>query len=295
MKGKLLAVGLLAVGILTACNTSEAGGKDTKPAKIEMVKVSKEDYPKKLYDLKDRLDAEFKSISEVGKQSPGKKRDNQILEHLDALQEVVIDYKSIEAPEEYKEVQALLVQSMTHFDKSIGTMKEAIKKKDSELWLSSADSTDKADELWIEGYKLLHDLEPIGDGTINRQMLKDLDKSAGIDRDAVEENISEDGKELVGKWGNEGSTPSIVLFADGRYEGYANDAYPSKDNAFLGTWKYDKSTHVITFTNDKKFDDGKEVKPMRATMTMEVQDFKDGKIYLRDLETLGEFRYVAIE
>ncbi|MFJ5760563.1 DUF3994 domain-containing protein [Neobacillus sp. NPDC093182] len=132
---------------------------------------------------------------------------------------------------------------------------------------------------------------PQGDGTITTEDLKNLDKSAGIDRDAVRKNISEDGKELVGKWGFKDSMPSIVMYRDGKYEGYGNDSYPSKDNAFIGKWEWDDKCKVTVFTNEKLFKDGKETKMNRPAMTMEVLNFRDGQLFLRDIETLGEFRY----
>lgn len=80
-------------------------------------------------------------------------------------------------------------------------------------------------------------------------------------------------------------------YEDGKYEGYGNDSYSTKDNAFIGKWEWDDKRKVIVFTNDKLFKDGKETKMNRPTMTMEVLNFGDGQLFLRDIETWSEFRY----
>lgn len=299
MKVKLLVISLLAAASLTACSSvDKAVEADTyKQPKIEAVQVSKEEYPKKIGELHQKMNDGFRDMQLIGAEKDSEDRSKKIAKQIEVIQDTVNGYKAIKAPAEYDEIHAMYLDSAKSYDKGLGYLREGLAKHDNKTWQKAEQHFAEASGIWNEAFAKLSEMTPVpmGDGTITTEDLKDLDKAAGIDRDAVRKNISEDGHELVGKWGPEDGEPSIVLYEDGRYEGYGNDTYPSKDNAFIGTWKWDNNRKVVEFTNEKLFKNGKETKMNRPTMTLEVLNFSDGKLYMRDIETLGEFGYMNLD
>ncbi len=295
----LFALGLFAIAGLTACGAADkAVEADTyKQPKIEAVEVSKEEYPKKIGELHQKLNDGFREMQYIGTEKDSEERNKKVAGQIDAIQEVVNGYKAIKAPAEYADIHTMYLDAAKSYDEGLSFLRKGLANQDNETWRKADTHFADASAVWNEAFAKLSEKTsvPLGDGTITSEDLKNLDKSAGIDRDAVRKNISENGHELVGKWGFKGAKPSIVLYDDGRYEGYGKDAYPSKDNAFIGKWEWDNNRKVIVFTNEKLFKDGKETKMNRPTMTMEVLNFSDGQLFLRDVEALNEYRYVKMD
>ncbi|MGX6446361.1 DUF3994 domain-containing protein [Neobacillus sp. K501] len=295
MRLRLLALSLLAAAGLTACGTVDKSteAEAYKEPKIEAVEVSKEEYPKKIGELHQKLNDGFRDMQLIGAEKDSKDRNKKIADQLQTIQDVVNSYKAIKAPAEYNDIHTMYLEAAKAYDEGLRYSRKGLAEQDNETWEKADTYYADASALWNEAFAQLSEMTPVpmGDGTITTEDLKNLDKSAGIDRDAVRKNISEDGKELAGKWGFKDSKPSIVLYEDGKYEGYGNDTYPSKDNAFIGKWKWDDKQKVIVFTNEKKFMDGKETEINRPTMTMEVLNFGYGQLFLRDIETWNEYRY----
>jgi hypothetical protein len=299
MKLRLLALSLLAAAVLTACSAVDKSAEaDTyKQPKIEAVEVSMEEYPKKIGELHQKLNDGFKDMQLIGSEESSEDRNKKIADQLQTIQDVVNEYKAIKAPAQYEEIHMMYLEAAKLYDEGLSYNRKGLAEQDNDTWQEADTYFADASAIWSEAFAQLSEITPIplGDGTITTEDLKNLDKSAGIDRDAVRKNISEDGKELVGKWGFKDSKPSIVMYEDGKYEGYGNDAYPSKDNAFIGKWEWDDKRKLIVFTNEKLFKDGKETEMNRPTMTMEVLNFGDGQLFMRDIETLGDFRYESKE
>jgi hypothetical protein len=295
MKLRLLAISFLAMAGMAGCSSMPQAEKKEEP-KIEHVEVSEEEYPERIHELNLSMDEGFKNLNTVSNEDPSSKnRTERMNEQIDAIQKTVNNYKAIIAPEKYKEVHDQYLSAMKFYDEGLDTIRKAIEEQDSELWQKGNEPIKEGYTIWAEAHTQLNDLLPVGDGTITNKDLKELDALAGIDRDSVIKNISEDGKELVGKWGAPGSTPSIILNADGSYEGYANGTYPSKDNMFKGTWKFDYQKRGLFFTHDESYNAGKKATDFRKSMTMEVQSFKDGNLQLMDIETLNTFNYVKMD
>jgi hypothetical protein len=295
MKLKMLGISLLAMIIMSGCS-SETTAEKKKSLKVEPVEVTEEEYPDKIDELNTSLDDGFRSLNSIAEEDPdAKNREKRLIEQVDKIEQTINGYKAIIAPEKYKEVHDQYLAAMKHYDEGIDTMRKAIDKNDSELWMKGNGPIKEGFNLWIEAHSKLADSLPIGDGTITAADMKQLDALAGIDRDSVKKNISKDGKELVGKWGPAGSPPSIVLNADGSYEGYANDTYPSKDHMSKGTWRYDSEKGAIFFTHEEAFSDGKPSTDFRKSMIMGIQSFKDGNLRLLDVESYNEFLYEKMD
>lgn len=295
MKLWSLTLNLLILAGLTACGSVDKSveADNYKQLKIEAVEVSEEEYLKKIGELHQKLNDGFKDMQFIGAEEDSEDRNKKIADQIQTIQDVVNGYKAIKPPAEYNVIHTMYLDAAKGYDEGLSYLRKGLAEQDNETWQKADTYFADANAIWNEAFAQLSEMTPVplGDGTITTDDLKDLDKSAGIDRDAVRKNISQDGKELVGKWGFKDSKPSIVMYEDGKYEGYGNDSYPSKDNAFIGKWEWDDKRKVIVFTNEKLFKDGTESKMNRPAMMMEVLNFGDRQLFLRDIETWGEFRY----
>lgn len=295
MKMKLLAISLLAMAVLAGCSSKTEVEKKEEP-EIKQVKVSEEDYPKKIQELNLSMDDGFKNLGLIAQEDPNSENRNKRMdEQIEIIQKAVHGFKGIIAPEKYKDIHGQYLDAMKFYEKGLDTLLKANREKDSELWSKGTETIKEGFTILAKAHTKLSDMQPVGDGTITNKDLKDLDAKAGIDRDSVTNNISTDGKELVGKWGTAGSTPSIVLNADGSYEGYREGTYPSRDNMTKGTWTYDYEKRGLFFTNEETYSNGKKSTVAREYMIMDIQSFKDGKMKLMDIESLNTFNYVKYE
>jgi hypothetical protein len=295
MKLKTWAIFLLAMITVAGCSSEPATEKKAS-LHVEPVKVTEEEYPGKIDELNTSLDEGFRTLHSVAKEDPGSKgREKRLIEQVDTIEKTVNGYKAVIPPENYKEVHDQYLSAMEFYSEGIDTIRKAFDKKDDKLWQKGNERIKEGFNIWIGAHSKLADSVPVGDGTITAGDLKQLDALAGIDRDSVKKNLSKEGKELVGKWGAAGSPPSIVLNADGSYQGYANDSYPSKDNMSKGTWKYDDAKGALFFTHEEAFSDGKPLTNYRKSMIMEIQSFKDGNMRLLDVESHNEFLYEKMD
>lgn len=299
MRIRSVAVSLLAAFTLTGCNMLPIGiGKSENAANIEIVKVSADEYIKRIDSLNMNLNNALDNlIEEADLHTKEKGRTKEIAGILKEIQNVVKEYRSLQPPEEYTDVQEIFIDAMDSYDEMLGAMRKTLRKQDKELWENAKEPLEKAevslDKANTELQERIAQVEDEGD---KADAPKEPDEKSGIDYEAVEKNISASGIELVGNWGPEDSTPSIVLHADGIYEGYKNGEYPSYDNAIFGTWKYDKSRHTILIKIDEIFADGvKKENATQNTMELRVQKLQDDKILLVDNISNVEFHYIKYD
>ncbi len=222
---------------------------------------------------------------------------NWFYDESDKMNKLSNEVIALEPPKEYQKVDQAYEDSMKEFQIFTKSFREGLDKRDVDLLYKHSKSVKKGAQLLNRADNLLSQTydQPIGDGTITTETLKALDSAAGIDRDSVVNNITEGGKEFIGKWGfknDDGSfNVSLVLNADGSYEGYGNGTYPDKNNAFIGTWKYDFLAHTLKITNEYKYVNGVKQAANRKTLTMDIQYFKDGEVHMLDTESFSEFKY----
>lgn len=297
--GSVVGIGILTL-VLTGCQAVEdfkegfkegyARGAAEAEAEaentVEVTEMNKEEYEvavsEKTQEFVERLAQilnEMNQASVIDQEMMDKWYDE-----IDGMEMLTKEVVAMEPTDSYADVDEVYEQSMENFQIYLGLMRDALDKEDLEIIVSGVGHLEMGELLWNRANALLSLTynRPMGDGTITTQDLKDLDKNAGIDRDSVLLNVSEDGKELIGKWGayqEDGTFQiGIELYEDGNYEGYANgESIPSIE----GIWSYDYLRQTLTFEHEEGL----------RTLTMDLQAFHGDTLQLMDVDTLNTFYY----
>lgn len=305
---------IIFIVLLSGCTSGnkENKSKADKASKTteqneEVKQLSFEDYTTEAVRLRFEFSAAIKAYGEV-RQTPGTDEEEwskQSSEKINDIRKVLNEIAMIAPPDDYKEIGEALSAAIEEYHKALDLFEESVEKRDGQLDIKGLDHLQTGQDYWNYAFRLLSINNPLpvegSDGTIDSQDLKDLDLNAGIDRDSVLMNVSKDGKELIGHWGflNEDGSPniSIVLYADGSYEGYGNGQFPSKDNAFEGSWEWNYIKGILTFHHDARYNNGEKLKigEYREKMTMELQRYDEKGIQLFDLESMATFAYQNLD
>lgn len=303
-------VGLIAVLVfLSGCNLGSGKVKVTKKTQyeneVEVKELTFEEYSDEAVRLRLEFYTAIKEFGEVRQDTEMEVIEFRTasLEKIEEIRTIINEFRTIAPPNNYKKIHEEINISLDEFTTAMEMFEESVKERSGEKDLKALEHMEKGQDYWNHAFRLLAIDNPLpiegGDGTLDTEDLKDLDKNIGIDRDSVLLNVSEDGQELVGKWGfyNEDgiSNVSIVLHKNGRYEGYGNGAYPNKDNAIIGTWEWNYLKGTINFHHDYVYRDGQKTEAERQTMPMELQRFNEEGIQLFDLESYRTFSYEKIE
>lgn len=140
---------------------------------------------------------------------------------------------------------------------------------------------------------LIESREQVIDDPDLAKSMEALNNLAGIDTQSVLDNVSQDGKELIGAWGYENTTGGVdivlVINSDGTYKRYYQ--YPDESTMIAGTWRYD-GNRSLYFTPTSAFENGVDVMDkVDANQIFEIYYFKDDIMRLMNLKTLNEFEY----
>lgn len=302
---KIIFVFLVLMMILTGCgvSTSKEGASQEikKEEQIEAKQLSLEEYGEKVGQLKEKMIAAMDDFGEAAKSEYDKDFDQRVLDGIEGVRDVIKESRAIAPPDEQKKVGEEFTVASDEFDKAMDLFEKAVNTKNKKHEQAASEHLQEGTDYWNHAYRLLsvYVALPAGtDGTIDTNDLKNL---AGMDLDSVLLNVSEDGKELVGKWGftNEDGTPNIniVLHKDGKYEGYGNGKYKDPNNVIIGTWEYDYLKSMVIFHNESITQNGEKLKEgkFRPVRKMELQKFKDGEMLLMDTETFNTFQYQKFE
>lgn len=266
---------------------ADAEEKASAEEAVEVNMMNKEEYEvaitEKTQEFIERL---AKTINDMNQANMiDQQMKNEWYDEIDSMEQLTKEIVAMESKETYAEVDGVYEQSMEEFQVFLVHMRDALDKEDLSIIASGAGHLEMGELLWNRANSLLsltYD-RPVGDGTTTTADLKALDKNAGIDRDSVLLNVSEEGPELVGKWGRHEEDGSfqmgIILNDDGTYQGFANgESTPSVD----GIWSYDYLREILTFEHEGGL----------RTITMDLQAFHEDTLQMMDLDTLSTFRYV---
>ncbi|MDM5186473.1 DUF3994 domain-containing protein [Bacillus sp. DX4.1] len=318
MNAKKLVGVAIPVMLLFGCGVSEktdaskqAKTEESKSTKseeskstIKKEKVSKEDYPKKVYELGVEFDKLFAEHNNLSKELlEGKKKKSDLLDSVKELNKVLDKFESIDPPKEYIDQQKDFEKATSHYREAFDLINEVFTRKtkrekgektDKELIEKSEKIVKDGDVYWIRAFKDLESDIKVGDGTVSIKDLKELDKKAGINTDNVMKNVK-DGTELIGNWGFQGSdgfVMSFVLNGNKTFESYGKGEYPNKKNYIEGTWEYDKETFRIHIHINKLLINGVEDTIEDRDMAYKVQDYDGKNLQLFDGVSFSTVRYV---
>lgn len=308
---KFWIIGLvLVIALLSGCNQYSSRGievtkKELTENKIEVKILSFEEYSDEAVKLRSEFNTVIKEFGEIRQNSEMEVREwrRSTLEKITDIRAIITEFSTIAPPNEHKKIGEEINISLDEFTKAMDLFEESVRERSAEKDREALEHMEKGQDYWNHAYRLLSIDNPLpvegSDGTLDTEDLKNLDKNIGIDRDSVLLNVSEDGHELVGKWGfyYEDGTPniSIVLHSNGRYEGYGNGDYPNKDNAMVGTWEWNYLKGTVDFRHDYVYRDGQKTEASREKMPMELQRYDEDGIQLFDLESYKTFAYEKIE
>jgi hypothetical protein len=300
---KIAFIFLILMMILTGCGVTSskegASQKVKKEEKIEAKQLPLEEYGKKVGQLHEKMKTAIDDFGEATRSEYDKGFDQRVLDGIEGVRDVLKEFRAIAPPEEQKKVGEEFTVAMDELNKAMDLFEKAVKTKKQKHEQAALDHLQKGNDYWNHAYRLLsvYVALPAGtDGAIDTDDLKNMDTLAGMDRDSVLLNVSEDGRELVGKWGftNKDGTPNIniVLHKGGKYEGYSNGKYKDPNNAIIGTWEYDYLKSIVIFHNESITQNGEKLEEgkFRPVRKMELQKFKDGEMLLMDLEAHDSFR-----
>lgn len=218
--------------------------------------------------------------------------------YVQQIYDMMEGYRHLHPPTSYQEIQDKYLEAMDKFEEGLDLYRQGFDQRDNEMIEASRAPLKKGQDLWnYANSRLQMKTEiPIGDGSLTTKDLREMELLAGIDRDSVLLNVSEDGNELSGRWGQpskDGSiTPSIIFHEQYSYEDFGNGQYPDMSNVTFGRWEYDYLTGVVTIHVHAVYQDGRSKGLIyQDHLRYEVQRFKDNQLQLMNLDTLETFEY----
>lgn len=303
MKFKIFYIWVGLAILLAGCNfnTSMKGNTVTEPLPI----MSEEEYLEGLKSSNEAFLAAFDLATETyqDKTSSDKEWYKKNASAMEEFKKTLQLFRNLQPPEKFSEVQQLVMQSMDSYEQAIDIAIKNFKSQNRSGMEGFTEHYEQGANQFNEANALLESLKNATDDAqgITYDDLKTLDALAGIDRESVINNLSEDGKELIGLWGdrfnpNGEFNVGIVLNSDGTYSGYPRGEYPSKDNVMEGTWEYDANIKCLIINNERYYKNGEMKNEMvRAQMIFEILSFKNDELYMRDIETWNAFEYTRGE
>lgn len=275
MKVNKLLCFAISLTLLGGCGTDTTADKTDK--KVESAETKKEVLTKDTYvPTITALTSDFtKELSELQiialSDKSNKDKTKEANKKLDELQKMTDKFRNIEPPEEFKDTHEGIVKAMDYYSKGFKLQKEAINDNlNQDKVNQSFEQFKLGSEAWIEAASDISDMqtEQVNGLTNNLDGSASDTKSDSSDRPI---NISQDGKELVGKWGSYIGSDFYVgleFNSDGTFAGYDDTGvYSHEDNYFNGKWSYDSNSKTITlnvanFVKDgekQEFDHSKEL------------------------------------
>ncbi|PEJ57300.1 DUF3994 domain-containing protein [Bacillus toyonensis] len=300
---------LFGCGVSEKTNTSKQ--EKTEESKVKesqsnskKEKVSKEDYPNKVYKLGVEFEKLFAEHNNITREVfDGKKKKSDIVDSVKELNKVLDKFDSIDSPTEYVNQQKDFEKAISYFRESFSLINEVFTRKekrekgdktDKELIEKSEKLVKEGDIYWLKAFKDLEGDIKIGDGTVSMKDLKELDKKAGINTDNVMKNVK-DGTELIGNWGFKGAdgfNMSLILKGDKTFETYGKGEYPNKKNYIEGTWEYDKEAFTLYLHLNKRLVDGVEDTIQKKKIAYKVQDYDGENLRLFNETSFNTIKYV---
>ncbi|PGE13336.1 hypothetical protein COM64_25565 [Bacillus toyonensis] len=300
---------LFGCGVSEKTNTSKQ--EKTEESKVKesqsnskKEKVSKEDYPNKVYKLGVEFDKLFAEHNNITREVfDGKKKKSDIVDSVKELNKVLDKFDSIDSPTEYVNQQKDFEKAISYFRESFSLINEVFTRKekrekgdktDKELIEKSEKLVKEGDIYWLKAFKDLEGDIKIGDGTVSMKDLKELDKKAGINTDNVMKNVK-DGTELIGNWGFKGAdgfNMSLILKGDKTFETYGKGEYPNKKNYIEGIWEYDKEAFTLYLHLNKRLVDGVEDTIQKKKIAYKVQDYDGENLRLFNETSFNTIKYV---
>lgn len=286
MKAKKLVTLALPIMLLGGCGTDTTDKKaDTKvEAKAETKeKVSKEDYPRRMFDLRYKLEAQINEITEIAGETKDKSNDinklnKEMVEKEKEIQETISKFNKIEPPKEFEEAHKTILKAVDCYSKAFSKQFKLAKTGSitKESIQESKDLMLKGNEYADEGYKPLYDT--------------DLEQSKTNPKKFESVNLSQNGKELVGEWGSKRGgkfTKGLDFKEDGTYTIYDDISNTPYENTHIkGKWSYNADKKQVKMVIDEYVKDGKksDSNQIKSSIDYTVEYCRDGSLVMVDAD-----------
>ncbi|MFB6466412.1 DUF3994 domain-containing protein [Cytobacillus sp. Hz8] len=269
--------------LLGGCGTDTVVGKTHKQvqsSETKKEKLTKENYAPRLTSLAVDFTKEILEIQTIAASDKSNaEKMKEVNKKIDDILKMAEKFKNIEAPKEYETVQKGIEKAVDYYSKGFKYQKEAIKdQSNKEKLTKSLEQIQLGDEAWRESYNQLQEIQL---DLIQEPVTKSKESKPDI------QNISKDGKELVGTWVEKTKNrieQSLIFHPDGIFENYVEDTYPTKDNYVKGHWKYDSKTNKLKLTGEKMYRDGELEQDFMEVRTFVVKSFQGDKLELEEPE-----------
>ncbi|PFZ05609.1 hypothetical protein COL60_22360 [Bacillus pseudomycoides] len=275
MKAKRLITLALPIMLLGGCATdkAETKAKDKVEAKSETKekvvkeKISKEDYPDRMYKIRSDLELTINELTVIAGKTKDKSNDikelnKELFEKEDELQKIISNFRKIEPPKEFEEQHKTILKGVDCYSEAFETQFKSAKSGSitKEKIEKSKDLMSKGNEYFNEGYTPLADAI----ASVGAKKLQETKHS----------EFPKDSKEFVGEWGHfEGSefVKALDFKEDGTYTIFDDKGKTSfEDNHMTGKWSYKPDSKQFTMTIGEYVKDGQK---MDASQLNESVDY----------------------
>ncbi|SFC75778.1 protein of unknown function [Bacillus sp. 491mf] len=281
MKAKTLVSLAIPMMLLGGCGADKVEKKaDTKvesKEEIVKIKVSKEEYPKRMMDLDYTFEYRISEMTELAVKSQD--RNNDVHKVNKELEETVKDvlksldaFYTVEPPKEFEEAHKTVLKAVDCYKEAIETNTKLAKTNS-----VTKESRQKMKETMSKGNDYLKKgFEPIKKAYAETQPKK------------LETVFLQDSKELVGVWGKNttnGFSKTMEFKEDGTYTVYDDTNHTSyEQNHLNGTWSCDVATKKLNMTFTEYVKDGEKLdkSEVNDSVVYTVMHFLDGKMNLQD-------------
>ncbi|WP_242215694.1 DUF7018 domain-containing (lipo)protein [Bacillus cereus group sp. BfR-BA-01383] len=299
MRAKKLVTLAVPFMLLVGCGTdkTEAKPKEKVESKEETKeKLSKEKYPLRMTKLSSELVNQITVITEIAmdKDKDEKVLKKEIIKEESELQKIIAKFKQVAPPKEFVDSHKQILKAVDCYSKAYALQVEVINGKgkiteeDRSKSQKSMDLIKEGNEYWQKGYAPLQDAQLDQANELGKKTGVQFDKPSTSSSDDDSVQVSQDGKELLGEWGNyKGSEfhKGLDFREDNSFTAYDDTGKTSyEDNHMTGTWIFDADKKQVTLLPTEFVKDGKKIdaKNTNAFVEYKLEFLRAGSLKMTD-------------
>lgn len=281
--------------LLSGCMQEEKESLPEEPVKItpSTTKLTSIEYIQTIDEYTENMQKEFKTLEGVYNDPSIEDYTEKNIKQAKQIISGAQKYEALNPPAELEQAHQDIVASMKMYQEAMQLLIKGMEERDSDLLSDTVIRMNEARELFNKAIQTDSILNAREEHTTLANGMKAMDNMAGIDRESVRQNLSEDGHELAGKWGSAQDDTFkilIVLNEDGSYKRYKQ--YPDESSVIIGRWGYNQEDGSLVLYNDEAYENGDSIiDQVRSKLIHEIQYFDGKELQIMDAETYHTARY----